>query len=77
VNKYQITARHQAFGEVLFVVMAENNKEAFSAFKNIVFNHKQWIVRENSLLAGIEKDRGDRGGPGRHHDDCHCMECEI
>jgi hypothetical protein len=77
MNKYELTATHQAFGEVRFILLSKSHKAAFAAFKNIVFNHKQWIVKDNALLAGIEKDAGDRGGPGRHLEDCGCIECDL
>jgi len=77
MNQYQITATHPAFGEVRFTFLAETQDGAFSTLKNIVFNHKQWIVTNNELLAGVERNAGDRGGPGRHRPDCVCIECEI
>jgi hypothetical protein len=77
MNQYQITATHPACGEVRFTFLAKTREEAFSTFKNIVFNHKQWIVSDNSLLAGTEHNAGDRGGPSRHAHDCRCFECEL
>jgi hypothetical protein len=76
MNQYQITANHLGLGEVKMIFLAENKQAAFSKFKNIVFNHKQWLISENKLLAGIERNP-DVGVPGRHRMDCRCVECEL
>ena len=75
--QFKLTAKHLAFGDVQFIVEAENPKAAFTAFKNIVFNHKQWIVTDNQLIAGVSRNAGDPllGKPGRHRDKCLCPEC--
>lgn len=46
--RVEITAVHPAFGEVTFIVQAENGLKAFSLWKSIVFSPRQWSVRKNS-----------------------------
>jgi hypothetical protein len=46
--KVEITAVHPAFGEVTFIVEAENGLKAFSLWKSIVFSPRQWSVRKNT-----------------------------
>jgi len=51
MNNYEIVATHQAFGTVKFVIAAEDEKKAFSAWKQIVFKASQWIVKSNTVVA--------------------------
>lgn len=46
--KVEITAVHPAFGEVTFILEAENGLKAFSLWKSIVFSPRQWSVRKNT-----------------------------
>lgn len=46
--RVEITAVHPAFGEVTFIVQAENGLKAFSLWKSIVFSPRQWSVRKNT-----------------------------
>jgi len=48
---FQITAKHAGLGTVLFTMEAADRKAAFSKFKSVVFNHKQWIVSSNDEIA--------------------------
>lgn len=52
-NWYSILANHQAFGLVEFRFLAENERDAFNAFKQIVFNARQWIVKSNEPLPAV------------------------
>ena len=75
MNQYQITANHLGLGEVKMIFLAESKQAAFAKFKNIVYNHKQWLISENELLQGIERNAGDK--QGRHPLNCDCMDCEL
>jgi hypothetical protein len=57
MKTYQITANHQGFGEVKFIVAAIDSRDAFSRFKNIVNNFRQWIVTANDELVGVVPPR--------------------
>jgi hypothetical protein len=45
--KYTIVANHPAYGDVSFELLATDEKHAFSQWKQIVCNPRQWIVRQN------------------------------
>lgn len=45
--KIEIVAVHPAYGEVTFSIPAQDAREAFSLFKQIVFSCRQWSVRKN------------------------------
>jgi hypothetical protein len=48
MSNYEIVATHPAFGEVRFVVAAEDSHKAFALWKQIVFSSRQWIVKSNT-----------------------------
>jgi hypothetical protein len=52
--KYEIAAVHPAFGEVTFAISAGDEKRAFSVWKQIVCNPRQWIVRSNVPAGGMQ-----------------------
>lgn len=58
MTKFQITTTHPAFGEVIFIIEAEDSAKAFTKWKSVVFNPRQWNVRSNSVLAQLSL-RGD------------------
>lgn len=47
-TKIEITATHPAFGEVTFVIRADDGKQAFTLWKQIVYSSRQWVVQKNS-----------------------------
>jgi hypothetical protein len=47
-TKIEITATHPAFGEVAFTIPAEDAKQAFALWKQIVYSSRQWVVRKNT-----------------------------
>ena len=55
MNNYQITATHQAYGTVTFTIAAEDEKKAFTAWKQIVSRPSQWIVRSNTAVDVLRK----------------------
>jgi hypothetical protein len=48
--KHEITAHHLGFGTVTFIVEAEDSAKAFSKWKQVVFNPRQWIVKSNTVV---------------------------
>jgi hypothetical protein len=46
-SNFTIEANHLAYGTVKFVVPATDERAAFSAWKQIVSNPRQWIVKRN------------------------------
>ena len=50
-SKYVITAKHQAYGEVNFIVPGADSKSAFETWKQIVFSPRQWAVTSNVPVA--------------------------
>lgn len=55
--KHQIMAHHLGFGLVGFIIEADDDKKAFSKWKQVVFNPRQWIIKSNTpLTAGCEPD---------------------
>lgn len=50
MNKFQITATHMAFGTVVFIIEAEDDKQAFTKWKSVVFSGRQWVVKSNTKL---------------------------
>ena len=51
-SEFRITAKHQAFGTVTVILEATDRKHAFSQFKSMVFNHRQWIISSNEAQEG-------------------------
>jgi hypothetical protein len=49
MSKAEIVATHPAFGEVTFVIEAEDTVKAFSIWKQIVFSSRQWVVKSNTV----------------------------
>jgi hypothetical protein len=47
MSKFELTATHPAFGTVVFGVEAEDDKKAFSIWKQIVYSSRQWVVKSN------------------------------
>lgn len=53
--KFEITARHPVYGFVGFVLEAEDDKKAYSAWKQMVGNSRQWIIKSNTqVVAPLE-----------------------
>lgn len=52
--KCEIVAVHPAFGEVTFAIRASDEKRAFSLWKQIVCNPRQWSVRSNVSAGGMQ-----------------------
>jgi hypothetical protein len=50
MSKFELTATHPAFGTVVFVVEAEDDKAAFARWKQIVYSSRQWIVKSNIVV---------------------------
>ena len=50
MSKFEIVAQHMAFGTVVFVIDAEDDKQAFTKWKQVVYSGKQWIVKSNTKV---------------------------
>jgi len=50
MSKAKIVATHPAFGEVVFFIEAEDEKKAFTAWKQIVYSSRQWSVKSNAMV---------------------------
>lgn len=50
MNKFQIVAQHMAFGNVVFILEAEDDKKAFAKWKQVVFSGRQWVVKSNTQV---------------------------
>ena len=46
--KFQIEAKHPSYDVVVFILEAEDDKKAFSVWRQVVGNNRQWIVRSNT-----------------------------
>ena len=46
-NDFVLTAQHQAYGTVRFVIQATDARSAFANWKQIVSRPGQWNVRSN------------------------------
>jgi hypothetical protein len=51
--KYAITGRHPGLGTITFVIEAADKRLAFSTWKNVVVNCRQWIITSNDPVAEI------------------------
>lgn len=47
MKSHTIEATHPAFGTVTFTIPAQDAKQAFSLWKQIVFSSRQWMVKRN------------------------------
>ena len=54
VKKFQIEAQHIAFGTVVFIIEAEDDKKVFAKWKQVVFSGRQWIVKSNTPVSSKE-----------------------
>jgi hypothetical protein len=45
--KFKLTAGHPALGTVVIIMEAADRKDAFSRFKTLVFNFRQWRITRN------------------------------
>jgi hypothetical protein len=50
MSKHEVVATHPAFGEVVFLIEAEDAAKAFSIWKQIVYSSRQWIVKSNTAV---------------------------
>jgi hypothetical protein len=50
-SNHTIEATHPAYGTVTFTIPAEDAKQAFSLWKQIVFSSRQWMVKRNETGA--------------------------
>jgi len=46
-TNHTVVATHPAYGEVVFIIPANDAKHAFSLWKQIVFSSRQWVVKRN------------------------------
>lgn len=56
--KFAITSKHIAFGVIVFTIEAATRQEAFSKFKNVVCNPRQWVItcNEEVKLGSAEQE---------------------
>jgi hypothetical protein len=50
-NNFTIEANHQGYGTILFIIPANDAKDAFKTWKQILGNPRQWIVKRNETGA--------------------------
>jgi hypothetical protein len=60
-TNHAIEATHPAFGTVTFTIPAEDSKQAFSLWKQIVFSSRQWMVKRNETgrASAVPVSHGD------------------
>lgn len=47
-TKFALVANHLAYGDIVFVIEAEDSRAAFRVWKQVVGRPNQWIVRSNA-----------------------------
>lgn len=55
-TKFELVAHHLAYGQMTFVIEAEDNRAAFRVWKQVVGRPNQWVVRSNAAAASRHND---------------------
>ena len=55
-TKFALVANHLVYGDIVFVIEAEDSRAAFKTWKQVVGRPNQWIVRSNGEAASQHSD---------------------